>query len=320
MRSKIIISGVILLVVMSMKAAFAANPNYTFIVPLEKGISDTSFGKMLGDMTTVVSKETGVNLTMTRPSFELCDNPTDIVLKALKDNKAQMGLVYALEYLDAGAKASIFRPDFTLTFDNKKNSEVCMYVSRDSAVTSVKETRGLVWAGYGSDFYGMKLILHENGIDEPAAKFFKQVKFMSSSPTSNYLQALAKGDIGVFVTSKEMLKMGAKVLNEPGQASSAKQGPVFKEIYCTPFTAHWILGYRKDVPEEIGSKITKSMTTAHKNQAYRQFQFLFVAIKGHFVPLAPGDLKRTAEIKKLKDSLGWDKEMVDLKKKCKASY
>jgi hypothetical protein len=316
------ITAPLILVAAAVLACFAARvraqeKTYVFMVPTLIDLADTSFGKMISDITVAVSQKSGINLKMVRPVYDHGGNATEIVLKAMKENKAQMGYVNGLEYADLmGKYPKLFRPEFTITFDGKKNKEDCIYVAKNSPVTDIKGTKGLVWGGEGEEIYKTRLILHENGFDGPLSSYFKQAKFVKTSPVSMLVEALLKGDIEVFTTEKAYLNMsGGMVGGDKSKQVSASSA--VKEISCTLYDNNWIFGYRFDVPQDVSKKITQIMVNAHKDQAFKNFQFMYIAIKGHFVPFTDQDLARSIEIKKLKDKYGWEKEYIEQNKKYK---
>lgn len=294
----------------------AEEPTYTFIIPVDKGLAETSFVKVLSDVTVTMNEITGLNFKVVKPVYEVGENATEVVMKALKDNTAQMGYVNAMEYaeyIERNPKSDIFQPEFTITMDKKKYSEICMYVANGGPVDDVAKTRGLKWGG--SDTVPTRLILYEKGIDEPLAGFYKSVKYVETSPVVKVVDALVAGDIDVFVAIKAHLKMSGKVI-ATGDKGKGSKGIPYKEIYCTPYENNWIFGYRKDVPQEVSGKITKAMLGAHKNKAFEKFKFLFIAVNGNFVPFNfDEDFKRSREIVKLKAAKGWEKERLGFWKK-----
>jgi len=280
-------------------------------------LADTSFGKLIADITVVVSQKTGVNLKMSRPIYDHGGNATEIVLKGMKENKAQMGYVNGLEYADLmGKYPKLFKPAFTLTFNNKKNREVCLYAAKGSPITNLKEAKGLVWGGEGDDAYKTRLLMHESGFDGPMSSFFKQVKFVKTSPINVSVDALINHDIDVFTAEKALLNMSGGMVGSD-KSKQVTASSAVKELSCTLFDNTWIFGYRFDVPEEVQNKITQVMLSGHKDPAFKKFQFMFMAIKGHFVPFESQDLDRSLEIKKLKDKFGWEKEYNEQVKKFK---
>ncbi|MFA6449390.1 MAG: PhnD/SsuA/transferrin family substrate-binding protein [bacterium] len=292
----------------------SAGKPLVFSTPTLIELADTSLGKMISDITVVLGQKTGLDISMSRPIYDHGDNATLIVLNALKQNKAQMGYVNGLEYADLmGKYPKLFRPEFTITFNGKKNREICAYVAKNSPVTDVKGTKGLVWGG--EDTYPARMLLHENDIDVPLASFFKQVKYIKTSPVPSALEKIVKGDVDVITIEKALMKLSGGVTGDDKKQISAAN--VVKEVGCTTFDNNWIFGYRYDVPEEVSKKITQTMLGAHKDKAFKSFQFMFIAIKGNFVPFNDADFARTLEIKKIKDKFNWEKERNEHDKKYK---
>ncbi len=295
----------------------AQQKTLVFIAPTLKELAETNLGKILNDIVIALSQEVGVDIKMTRPVYDHGEHVgTEMVLKAMKDNKAQMGYVNGLEYADAMAKyPNVFKPEFILAFDNKKNKDVCLYVAKNSPYKDVKSLKGTVYGA--EDTFQTRLILHENGIDVPLASFFKSTKFVITSPVTVAVEALMKGDIDVFETDKSLMMMSGGVVGGSDKNNQASPASVVRELACTVYDTNWIFGHRPDMPPDLAKKITQTMVNAHKNKAFQKFQFMFIAIKGHFVPYTDKDFQRTLEIKKIKDKFDWEKEWVEFVKKYK---
>lgn len=294
----------------------SAGEKYVFVVPIVKELAESGMTKMITELVTIVSGKTGIDMTADPFPYEPGRLATDIVLKSFKDGKAHMGYVNAIEYADLKDKyAGLFRPEFILAVNGSKYEEMCMYVAVESSAHSVADTRGMVWGG--SDTLGTRLILHENGIDEPLASYYKEVKYVTSSPMSRLVESLMDGEFEVFAVASGILKMSGKVTGGTGK-SGQTAGIPYREIYCTTYQSNWIFGYRNDFPEELSKKITKTVLNAHKDKDFARFHFMFIALKGHFIEMKEGDFDRTLEIKKLKDTLGWDKERKDFNAKAKS--
>jgi len=256
----------------------AEEKTYTFIIPIQAGLAETSLDKVLDEVSVTLGEVTGIRLKSLKPSYEIGANATEIVMKAFKENTAQIGYVNGIEYachLENNPKSDIFRPEFTLVMDKKKYAEVCMYVSKDSKVDSVAKTRGLKWGGSDT------------------------------------------GEIDVFVAVKAHLKMGGSVAGATEKGKSAGIIP-FRELFCAPYENNWIFGYRKDVPLEVSGKITNTLLGARKIKAFDKYKFLFMAIDGGFAPFKfDEDFERSKKIAKLRDSAGWSAENQAFLKKFK---
>jgi ABC-type phosphate/phosphonate transport system substrate-binding protein len=295
----------------------AENNSFTFIIPVQQGFAETGFIKVLDNITVTISELTGLGLKAIKPSYDVGQNSTEFVMKAFKDNTAQMGYVKGIEYaeyLEKNQKSDIFHPEFMITMDKKKYSEMCMYVA-GGGIDSIAKTRGLRWGG--SEVAPTRFFLFENGINEPLTGFFKSLKFVESPPAKNLIDALAAGDIDVFVSMKAYVKMAGKG-TAPGSGGNLPKRIPYKEIGCTEYESNWIFGYRKDVPQEISNKITNIMVGARKNKAFDKYKFLFMAIDGAFVPFDMNtDFARTRKIAKLITANGWDDENQAFLKKYK---
>ncbi len=290
----------------SMKSS-AQQKKYVFIAPTVKELADSSLGKMLSEITVALSQKVGMDIQMQRPVYSHGGNATKMTLDAMKANKAQMGYVNAIEYIMLEKKyPKVFDPKFTLTFDNKKNKDTCFYVKKDSPVTDVKGTKGLVWGG--EDTYQARLLLHENGYDGALSGWFKKVKFVSSSPVTKGVEAIMNGDIDVFSAERAMMKMSGGMSS--GDASGKQVSPLnlVKEVGCALYENTWVFGSRGDMPDEDKKKIAAAMIGANKDKAFQKFQFMFIAIKGSFVPFKDSDYARTREIVSLINKYGWEKE------------
>ncbi len=295
----------------------AQQKSLVFIAPTLKELAETNLGRLLNDIVAALSDRVGIEIKMQRPVYDHGEfDATETVLKAMKDNKAQMGYVTGLEYADLmGKYPNVFKPEFILMFDNKKSKDVCLYVKKDSPIKDVKSLRGTVYGA--EDTFQTRLILHENGIDTPLSSFFKTTKFVVTSPVTIAIEALIKGDIDVFETDKSLMLMSGGVVGDSNKGKQVSAASAVRELECAVYDTNWIFGHRPDMPPDLAKKITQTMVNSHKDKAFQKFQFMFIAIKGHFVPFAEKDLARTLEIKKLKDKFGWEKERQEFVKKYK---
>ncbi|HOY62681.1 MAG TPA: PhnD/SsuA/transferrin family substrate-binding protein [bacterium] len=300
-----------------MVSAAALSQQKVFIAPVAQGLADSTVNKMIIDLVEIVRTKTGADLKSTTVAYAPGELATEITLKEMKAGRADMGYVNALEYADMTSKyPNLFEPAFILTMGGKKNEDMCMYVSAKSSAKTVADTKGMVWGG--SDTLGTRFILHENGIKEPLASFYKEVKYVGTSPMTILIDSLRAGNFEVFAVPKHLLLIGG---GAPGSVDKASQssGIPYRQIYCTTYQSNWIFGYKKGFPPELSSKTTKILLGAHKDRDFARFHFMFTALKGHFVEYKKEDLARTLEIKKLKDSLGWDKERKEHNAKAKTA-
>lgn len=278
---------------------------YDFYLPLSRGLADGSFNKLMRDISDTLASVTGLEIEFTADSYDVGAEVNDMVYEKMTAGEADVSYVNSIEYLEEREKwDEIFRPAFYILFNNKYYNEYCLYVSRDSDAETVENTRGMVWGGM--DTVQTRQIMHEAGINETIDEFFSDQKFLFESPVTNYLGALAKGEIDVFVANKGHMIMSGGV---PGSIDKEKiKSIAFKEITCLEGEHSWIFGFHKDVPREDVTAVMKNLLRAHKSAEFRQFGFLFAAIKGHFAPFKEENLERTKEIVELKKEYGWEEE------------
>ncbi len=309
----------IAVLLMSVVVFFAPEPNaaepetsgreYVFYLPLSKGLAQGSFSKLMRDIVKTLASVTGIKIKCLQDTYDVGTIVNSMVYEKMSAGEADVSYVNSIEYLEEREKwDKIFRPVFLIQFNGKYYNEYCMYVDRESSVETIGDTRGMVWGGM--DTVQTRMVLHDAGIDEPLADFYSARKFIFESPVTNYLEALAQGDIDVFVANKGQMLMSGGVPGSTGKVKSI----AFKEIACVEGEHSWIFGFRKNVPKEIVSKVMKNILKAHKLPEFRQFGFLFVAIKGHFAPFKEENLTRTKEIVKLKKEFNWRKEQADFYK------
>jgi hypothetical protein len=281
--------------------------------PISKSFAGSTFEKMLNNVINTVGQAAGIKFKITTYYYGAGENTTEMTMKALKDKKAHLTFVSALDYVDIENKyKGVFRPEFTITFDNKKQVNLCMYVAKNSPAATVKDTRGFAWGGAYTD--QARFILHENGIDEPLSKFYKKLVFNDGVPVGKLIKAVADGEIGAFAAADGQVKMSSSI-EVDGKPKPPLQ--IIKSVHCTPYENNWVFGYRQDIPPELSSRITGITVNSFKDKRFQQFFFMFTAIKGHFVPFSNNDFARTREISKLRKQLGWDKERREFLKKAK---
>ncbi len=288
-----------------------AGEKYKFFVPLAESLADSSMAKLLSDMTKAMAEETGYDLEFHTFGYKPGCNVSKQVFESLKKDEYQMSYMNAIEYVMLRDQyEGVFEPMFTVTFDNKEYADLCMYVGADSKIEKVEDTRGLVWGGPYTDH--ARLLLYENGIDEPLSSFYSGVKYVDSTGVSSMIEKLDSGEIETFVGVKQHISMSGK---ESSSKNGQKKGPIYKEVYCTPYEHNWIFGFSNKVPKEVSRKITSKIIKAHKDAKFNRFHFMFYAIKGHFVPFDEKNLQRTIEVAKLIKNQDWIKEREDLIKK-----
>jgi len=276
------------------------------LAPITGGLEGGSFSKLINDVGKVMEKETGLKFEYKEVVYRMGDPEGELVYEAFRNGEAELTFMTSSEYIEKKDKwEDVFRPGFTIIFNGSKHQNECMYVREGEGIEKLEDLRGKVWGA--SRIYPTRLLLLENGIDEPLSEFFGKMLFIEDAPVSNSVDALQSGKIDCFVANKNHLVIGGGGAM-PAAKDEQKSKVKYETVACTPGEMHWIFLFHKDVPEEIRNKITATLVTANQNDAFNQFKFIFYAIKGGFAPIEKGDLDRTKEIVKLKTTKGWNEE------------
>ena len=320
MKSKTTVrTATILLALALLGATASAGTSLRFFLPISRGMAGGSFSKLLDKLAVKLGETTGFSIDYVEEPYTLGFRVNDITFKQMKAGNADITYVNSLEYVEEEKKwDGLFVPAFTLIVNKTYYNEFCMYAKKGSGIKSVAGSRGKVWGGMNT--VPTRLLLHENGIDEPLAKFFSSTKFVNESPVTNLIDAQAAGDMDVFTAIKGQMELsggGSSAVPAAGGAEKKNQPITYETIACTEGDHGWIFGFNRKVPQEAILKITKSITSVHSDKNFSEFQFMFMAIKGKFAKFNPENLKRTREIAALKKKLGWDKEMAEFFKKAK---
>ena len=283
------------------------------IAPMSEKVVGGGFSKLLEDIIAVLEKETGRDFEYFEVGYRTGDNDGLIVYNAFKNNEADFGYVSSIEYLLAEDEWSqIMIPAFTMVFNGSKEHSDCLYVREDSDYQTVEDLRGSKWGS--SRVYPTRMLLYENGIDEPLDEFFGEALFIDDAPVIHSIQALQKGEVDAVTINKHHLVIGGGA-SVPGQEKQETLNVKYRELTCNRGEQHWIFVFHKKVPKEIRDELTKLMVRAHKDDAFAAFKFVFMALKGGFAPLAEKDLDRSREIVNLMKRNGWDKEGEEHTKK-----
>lgn len=297
-------------------AALAAEPDsITFLLPVSEGLGSEGFSKTMKNMAIAIGKDAGFKMNYDQLIYKKGQEADNTVYDRLKKGQAQLSYVNSMEYIENRKKwDEIFTPVFTLSFNKKPYNQYCIYTKKSGGVSTIQEARGKVWGGMDTIY--TRLILHENGIDEPLSTFFSATKYVVDQPIPLAIEAQRKGEIDFFTAVKAHVMMGGGV--PKSSSSSTPDAPItYKELACADGNYGWIFGFSKAVPKDTVIKITKSVLKAHSDKNFAEFKMLFAAIKGKFELVKPADLKRTEEIVAMKKKLGWDKEQTEFHKKAK---
>lgn len=282
----------------------------TFLLPVSEGLGTEGFTKMMTKLAESVGKAAGVPVNYEQYVYKTGLHADDVVYDRLKKGEVQVSYVNAEEYvLNPKKWDDIFIPMFTLVFNNKVYNEYCLYAPKDSEIKTVADAKGKAWGGIGTLF--TRLILHDNGFDEPLSSFFSETKFISDSPVTFLIEAQKKGEIDVFTAVRSHIMMGGGM----PKSSSGEDTISYKEVTCVEGNYGWVFGFSKSVDKDTIIGVTKSLLNAHKDKDFAEFRVLFMAIKGNFQKFKPEDLARTKQIVKFSKDLGWKKEEQDFLKK-----
>ena len=282
-----------------------AQEEINFFLPISEGLAGGTFSDMLEKMGKKVTEHTGIKFNYTEESYKHGFHISDeLVYKRLKSGETNMTYVVGSEYVADQTKwDEIFRPAFTIVMNGKNYDEYCLF-GRKGEIKSVADTKDKVWGGMST--IPTRLLLYENGIDEPLSEYFSKMVYVNESPVTNYITALEKGEIDVFVAINGQLMLSKNNKNEK---------LVHEKITCVEGPIGWIFGFRKDVSEDVAKKITRTLLDVHKDPDFSEFHFMFYAIKGNFELFKPKYLEKTKEIFKMVKDKGWDKEEEEYREK-----
>jgi len=278
------------------------------LIPVTGGLEKGSLSKLMQDVAGIIEKESGYKFVYSEATYRMGDDDSKLVADAFRAKKAEMTYIRSYELISREDEwKGLFKPAFMFIFDGTNSQEECFYVLEKSGMKTIKDLRGKTWGG--SRTYVPRLILHENGIDEPLSQFFGNTKYVEDAPPAKSIQALRNGTIDVVSVNKHHLAIGGAGVMSEGD-DKEKSMLKYKAIACAPGELNWVFAFRKDVPDDVVQKITKVFVTAHKSEAFKPIRFIFTAIKGGFSSIKESDFKRTRELAALTKKFGWDKEQV----------
>lgn len=86
-------------------------------------------------------------------------------------------------------------------------------------------------------------------------------------------------------------------------------------LYCEEYESTWVFVGRKGLPEDMLQRFVSFALKAHKDPDFKQFQFAFTMVKGHFVPLSDKAIELNKKTSELISKQGWRKEDPEFYKK-----
>jgi ABC-type phosphate/phosphonate transport system substrate-binding protein len=290
----------------TLSAGPASAKTYKFMMPVPEGLSIGSVATMMKNASSALEKITGYKIEVLEYKYSYLDPVIPTLLTKINKGELDFAMVFPTEYfIYVKTKGTIAKPLFSVNMFGKPVYNICFYTRKSDNITSASQLRGKVWGGARTK--NARFLMHEGGIDEPIAKFFKTLKFMREESAGELLDALLAKKIDVFTLPDYQVKM---ITNTNG----VKYKDV-AAVKCTEYEHNWIIVYRKGMPEEDAMKLKSAFLSASKNKDFAQFQFLLTAIKGKFVEINVNEFKNTGKIAKLWQTTDWIKEENEYLKK-----
>ncbi len=305
-------AGVVIVVASPGKvgAEGAAAGKIRFYMPVSPAMKNSGLVKMLTDFTKVISQKTGMSFDIIAEVYDYDESPSEKTYNMFKAKKADFAYIHSNEYASNFDKYNkVMNPAMILVVNNSSSFDYCLYARKDGPVKTLEDAKNYTWGG--SDTIMARVLLDEKGYDMPVSKFFKEVKFMDDIPITKAVEALAKGKIDCFSSSRNFLAISGNVMDSNGQKTVVMP----REIACAKGPLNWIFVFGKNVPAAQAAMITQMLTSADRSPDFKNYRFLFMAIKGKFVKYNESDMARTRELARIEKAKGWDREKRELLKK-----
>ncbi|MEW5945331.1 MAG: PhnD/SsuA/transferrin family substrate-binding protein [bacterium] len=268
---------------------------HAFVLPVPEAAASKSMLAMVEKAAQVITDKVGVRLVIETVTYAPGDNPLNIVVRYFAEGKADFGFVPSqeyVEYVDAGG--GLLEPFMTFTILKKKYTNVCMYVRKRDAPSSLKELRGFRWGG--STLLPTLRILYEHKIKEQMDGFFSKVEFLPESDFQEFITALVENRVDVVTAHEYAMR---------NQIPLHKRGKEITPLLCAEHDHNWIFVKRATVPEDLVARVKKIFYKAHTDADFEQFRFVFYAIEGQFVDFVPDGLEHTRYIVNIQKKMGW---------------
>jgi len=282
---------------------------YVFQVPMVEGLSVGGLASAFEAFMQIMSKKTGLQVDCQYYPFIKGSRPGRRILNKMKKGDIHFTYLYANEYLLMKDEVdAVMTPLFTIEMLKKNQTGVCALVRADAPYKSMAGTKGARWGG--SETMRSRFLLHNDGVDQTLASFYKNMKYIDDGNIMVPLDELIDDKIDVYVTYALLYYMIAN--NNP------KYKKEVKPLACADYEHNWIFFARNDVPPEVAKQVRATMVGAYKDPDYAKYRFLFKAIQGRFSPFDPKELNVTEKTVKLIKKHGWlEEETAFLKKHIK---
>ncbi|HOO56512.1 MAG TPA: hypothetical protein PLN69_06800 [bacterium] len=312
---KPIVLFAMMLVLITGSAVKAEKENHNFIVPVlvQKAEAEGSdiqkdASGMLGKLCGILSEKTGDDVqchVVYKPNEAMSHK--EGIEKYISDiEERDFSAVYlsSNDYYNLTETYGYDKllPVLSISFNKKTEDLACLYIREGDGIDSVEQLRGKKWAG--SYFYmGTRYILEKNGVDEPLADFFGEISLDLKDQWVAMAEKLISGETDVFTGSLEDEMVGR---------IRDKRYKEIKTLVCEPHRATHMIAFNKDKMSINKMKeYRKILLGAHTDKAFGSFQFLFVAIRGHFVPFSNESYEVTKNYMQTCTERGWLKEQMD---------
>jgi ABC-type phosphate/phosphonate transport system substrate-binding protein len=283
----------------------ASAKTYKFVVPVMEGLGDASFSKIFERMSRTLTQKTGYPVDWFAYKYDYPDKVTNTVLDKMNKGEIDFAMVVPTEYYAyAKNRKTNSKPLFSITMFGKPTFNLCFYVRKGDGITSAAQLRGKTWGGAVTR--SARFLMHENGIDEPMARFFKALKFEREVSISALFESLLSRDIDVFTLPDFMVKMSI------GADASYRE---ITGIGCKEYEHHWIIVYRKGIPEDDATKMKTVFLRMDRDKDFAELQFLLKAVKGKFIDINASEFKVTAKVANYWEKYDWLKEEDEFLKK-----
>lgn len=276
-----------------------------FLFPADQALAGQSTESLLKRLAEIITIKMNRPFVLDKVVIKPGEKRLDIIMAKLKKKQADFTYIPSMTYVENQAAIdAVAKPLFTVSIDNKTNSQVCFYVRKSDGINSVGQLKGKKWGG--NILYHTRLALYGNGYDMPADKFFSSLTYYTESNMNAWFNALLTGKIDTFVHLPSTMRMMMNSDNGAGKIAS---------VGCVENDYNWIFFGRNDIPDEYLNKLRTVLFKAHKDKDFKEFGFVFTMLRGHFVPFYDKDLNKTREISGLIKKGHWkDEEKAFIKK------
>ncbi len=302
-KTLLVIATVTLFVTLSVltarKSDSAPAPvEYHFFLPVVDDMATSGMVSMLRDVATTLSQIMSVKIVLDLRQYSRAEMPFSFVENAFKSGKSHFGLLYSEDYVKLSKKyksAPLVIPIANLTMNNQSHQNLCVFVRRDSGITTVAGLKGKKIAltnVLGLHYYLYKQANYSGSL----YNYFSDIRFILDTTLDNMIDATVNGEVDAFFLNKNSYVIAQKGPN------AAKVVP----LTCEKYVPNFVIVASTKTPTAVSGKVKELLLGAHKDQRFQKFKFMFTAIKGRFVPITDADLTEAKLSVELYDRYDWE--------------